>query len=323
MGTTNVIWEYTNQREWTRRWAHNELPPLIISVAITGGVVGKEANPNLPESPEEQARQTYDCYNAGASLVHIHRRSPENPAQTTSDPAHYRHVNALIRERCPDIIINNTTGGGEGVMKPEERLASLQANPEICSLNMGPLAFRGVLPKRKPPLTGRPDDVHLDTVMAVTYGETEMFAKAMLEKGIKPEMEVYHPGHWPLVHNLIDKGLVKPPYFIQFVMGFPSGIPPTPKNVIFMMETAPMPSVFSVLGVGAYQTAMVTMGIMLGLAVRTGMEDNLFYQRGELAKDNAQLVDRVIRIARELGREIATPQQARQMLGLSEKPSQY
>jgi 3-keto-5-aminohexanoate cleavage enzyme len=317
------VWQYARQEEWLSRVARGNLPPLIITVAPTGGVHGKEINPNHPESAEEVAEQTYECYKLGASIVHLHCRRPDNPALTSSNPEDYRKLNALIREKCPEIIINNTTGGGEGVTTPEERLKSLDAKPEMCSFNMGPLAFKLFLKKREPPLGGRPKDISLDAVAPINFGETEMFAKAMLERGIVPEMEVYHPGQWWFVYNLIEKKLVIPPYDIQLCMGLSSGAHPTPKQLLNMVETAPMPSILHVLGVGPFQTPMVTMGILLGLNVRTGMEDNVYYRRGELCKNNAQLVEKVVRIARELGREIATPKQARQMLGLSEKPSQY
>lgn len=318
------VWEYTNQLEWTKHWAKGTLPPLIISVAITGGMQGKEINPNHPETAEEQAEQTYECYKLGASMVHVHCRKPNNPAQMTDNPRDYIRVNGLIREKCPEIIINNTTGGGiEGAETEESRLIALQANPEICSLDMGPLAVRGMAKRREPPLTGRPKDIVFDGASSISFGETERFAKAMLDKGIKPELEVFHHGQYWLVHNLIEKGLVKPPYYIQFCMGASSGAYPTPKYLLHMLETAPMPSVFHVLGVGHYQTAMITMGILLGIHVRTGMEDNVLYKRRELCKSNAQLVEKVVRIARELERDIATPKQARQILGVSEKPSKY
>ena len=318
------VWEYTNQMEWIKHWAKGTLPPLIISVAITGGTIGKEINPNHPETAEEQAEQTYECYKLGASMVHVHCRKPDNPAEVTNNPRDYIRVNGLIREKCPDIIINNSTGGGvEGAETEEARLIPVLANPEICSLDMGPLAARATVKRREPPLTGRPKDIVFDGASSTSFGETERFAKAMLDKGIKPEIEVFHHGQLWLVNNLIEKGLVKPPYYIQFCMGVPSGAYATPKNLLNMIETAPMPSVFQVLGVSYYQTAMITMGILLGIHVRTGMEDNVLYKRGELCKSNAQLVEKVVRIAKELDREIATPKQARQMLGLSETPTKY
>jgi len=323
MEQVSEVWDPTDQQEWLKLAAKDNLPPLIISVAITGGVQGKETNPNHPETAEEQAQQTYDCYKAGASHVHLHVRRPNSLGQTTSIPDDYRRVNALIREKCPDIIINNTTGGGLSVETEEERLAPTEANPEICSLDMGPLAFRAVVKKRPPPLTGRPEDIEWDGASATSFAETEKYAKVMLEKGIKPELEVWHSGQLWLVRNLIEQGLVKPPYFIQFVMGFQSGAYATPKELLHLLECAPKPSVFSVIGVGTLQNLMVAMGIVLGINVRTGMEDNILYKKGELCKDNAQLVERVARMARDLNREIATPIQARQMLGLSEIPSRY
>jgi len=317
------VWDPTDQQEWLRLVANQSLPPLVISVAITGGVQGKEINPNHPETAEEQAAQTHECYKLGASLVHVHVRRPDNLSLTTSSPADYRRVNALIREKCPEIIINNTTGGGIGAESEEARLASTEANPEVCSLDMGPLAVRGKLKKRLPPLTGRPDDIEMDVASKTTYGETEKYARIMLEKGIKPELEVWHTGQYWLGHKLIEKGLVRPPYMIQFVMGFSSGAYATPKELLHLMDCAPKPSAFSVLGVGLLQIPVIAMGILLGINVRTGMEDNVLYKKGELCTGNPQLVEKVVRMAREFGREIATPRQARQILGLPEKPSQY
>lgn len=323
MNTNEAVWDPSDQYEWLKRVAKGTLPPLIITVAVTGGVQGKEINPNHPESWEEVAEQTSECYKLGASVVHLHCRRRDNPAMTSNNPEDYRQLNGLVREKCPEIIINNTTGGGEGTTTTEERIQSLNANPEMCSFNMGPLAFKGMLKKREAPLSGRPNNISLDACAAITFGETEMYAKVMLEKGIVPEMEVYHPGQWWFVYNLIEKGLVKPPYDIQFCMGLSSGSHPTPKQLLTLMESAPKNSIFHVLGVGHYQTTMITMGILLGIHVRTGMEDNVLIKRRELCKNNAELVERIVRISRELERDIATPRQARQMLGVSETPSKY
>jgi len=323
MEQTQGLFDPTSQEEWVKRVAAGNLPPMMITVAITGGVQGKEVNPNHPESAEEQVEQLKECYKLGATMVHLHVRRPDNPTLTASDAAEYRRVNGMIREACPEMIINNTTGGGIGAETEEARLASTDANPEVCSLDCGPIVSRFTLKKRKPPLFGRDEDYHLDTCAPVTYGETEKYARIMLEKGIKPEIEIWTTGHYTLVRNLIDQGLVKPPYLIGLVMGFGGGAYATPKEVMHLIECGPKPSVYSVLGVGLFQTQMVATGITLGINVRTGMEDNVLYKKGELCRDNAQLVERVVKIAREMGREIATPKQARQMLGLSEKPSTY
>lgn len=320
-----MSWNYLDTAEYLRRVAKQEMPPLIISACLTGGIHGKEVNPNLPETPEEQAKEAYECYKAGASVVHIHARDPNKGyAAASTDASQYRKANKLIRELCPDIIINNTTGGGLG-LTTEERVKSLDADPELASLNMGPLAWKAFFKKRSPPLSGRPDDVLMDAIWppTFTWNETEVFAKKMIEKNIKPEMEVYHQGQFQLVYNLIEKGLISEPYLIQFVMGAPSAVLPTPSNLLSMAANAPKGSILSVIGVGPHQLPLTTIGIAMGLNVRVGLEDNIFYKKGVLAEGNAQLVARAVRIAKELNREIATPSQTREMLGISKVPRQY
>jgi len=321
-----MAWNYNNIQEYLELIRRGDMPPLIISVALTGGVHGKEVNPNLPETPDEQAQQTYEAYKAGAAIVHIHARDPKKGyASPSINPEDYRIINKKIRELCPDIIINNTTGGGLGQLTTEERMRSLEADPEIASLNMGPLAWKALLKKREPPLSGRPEDVLMDSVWPPTFSwkETELFAQRMLEKNIKAEMEVYHQGQFQLVYNLINKNLVRPPYLIQFVMGAPSAVLPTPQNLISMLYHVPPNSIVSVIGVGPFQLPLTAIAIAMGLHVRVGLEDNIYYRRGELAKSNAQLVERVVRIAKELDRPIATPAQAREMLGLPKEPKRY
>ncbi|MEM2868032.1 MAG: 3-keto-5-aminohexanoate cleavage protein [Candidatus Bathyarchaeia archaeon] len=320
-----MAWNYNDPLEYVQRVRRGTLPPLIISVALTGGVHGKEVNPNLPETPDEQAQQAYEAYLAGASIVHVHARDPKTGYATPStSPDDYRIINRKIRELCPDIIINNTTGGGLG-LSTEERMRSLEADPEIASLNMGPLAWKALLKKREPPLTGRPEDVLVDSIWPPTFSwrETELFAQKMLEKNIKPEMEVYHQGQFQLVYNLIEKNLVRPPYLIQFVMGPPSSVLPTPQNLISMLYHAPPNSIISVAAIGPFQTLLATIAIAMGLHVRVGLEDNIYYRRGELAKSNAQLVERIVRISKELDRPIATPAQAREILGIPKEPKKY
>jgi 3-keto-5-aminohexanoate cleavage enzyme len=315
-----------DQDEWLRRSIKRELPPAIVTVAITGGIQGKEINPNHPETPKEQAEQTYECYKLGASMVHIHARCEDDPSESSTDPERYREINALIREKCPDIIINNTTSNkalntnDENAAPLEDQLKSLDANPEVCSLNMGPLMGRLKLRPRPP---YRPESVTMEVVTAVNLISIETIAKTTMERGIKPEIEIWHHGQIPVLRGIINQGLVKPPYWLQFVLGNNNGADPTPKNLIHEIDLAPKDSIVSVAGLMPFQTQMATMALLLGLNVRTGMEDNPYYDKGELCTGNAQLVERVIRLAKELGREIATPKQARQMMGISEKPSKY
>ena len=160
----------------------------------------------------------------------------------------------------------------------------------------------------------------LDGCSPVTYAEVTLFARAMQERGIKAEMEVYHPGMFWTVRHLIDKGLVAPPYLVQFVMGYEGGILPTPAHLLAMVNDLPAGAGFGVIGLGPYQLPMLTMSILLGGHVRVGMEDNVYYRQGQLLSSNAEAVARIVRIAAELNRQVATPAQARQMLGLPAEP---
>lgn len=327
MQYSDYVWDYKDVVEFEERIKNGTMPPLIVSVAITGGIIGKEANPNLPELPEEQAEEAYSCYMAGASAVHIHARDPQKGySATSSNPEHYFNINKMIRERCPDMIINNTTGGGFEMTR-KERMASLDANPELCSLNCGPIILKATLPARKHPLSGRDSAISLDDrIIIITFRETELFAKAMLEKNIKPELEIYNPQQLNIVHNLIRQKLVKKPYWYSVIFSTYLGglaVPGNIKNYMNMIDNLPRDAIFQTIGVGPNQVPMMTLSILTGGHVRVGMEDNLFYRRGELLKSNAQIVKKVVRLAGELGREIATPGQARQMLGISEIPSTY
>ncbi len=317
----DYIWDYRDPYAWMGK-VRSGLPPLIISCAITGGVQGKEMNENLPETAEEQAQQTYDAYKAGASIVHVHVRTPNCYWMTSANPEDYRKVNALIREKCPDIIINNTTGGGPELTL-EQRMASIYANPEMCSLNLGPFVLKMPMPERAEPLPHPRPAMLFDRCIPQGYGDMAMYAKTMKEHGIKPELELYHPGQYWVAQDLIMQGLIDAPYDFQFVMGFQTSSFPTPANLLSLINELPPNSLFTVIGVGHYQLAMNVMAILLGGHVRVGMEDNIYYSRGRKLRDNAEAVERIVRIAREMNREIATPKQARQMLGLSAQPSRY
>jgi 3-keto-5-aminohexanoate cleavage enzyme len=318
----NYVWDYRNPYEWMQRVRSSSLPPMIVCCAITGGQHGKEANPNLPETAEEQAQQAYDAYNAGASMIHIHARNPDSNYLTTAEGSVYRNVNALVRQKCPDVIINNSTGGGPG-LSLEQRMQSLEGDPEMASLNLGPFVLKLALRERRPPLPHPRPEMAIDACLPTGYGDVARFATRMREKGIKPELEVYHPGMYWVMQDLISQNLIQPPYLVQFVMGFQTSSYPTPKNVMSMIDELPANSLFEVIGTGPFQLPMTALGIIMGGHVRVGMEDNVMYARGRPLKSNAEAVERVVRIAREFNREIATPKQAREMLGLSATPSQY
>ncbi|MBW2543961.1 MAG: 3-keto-5-aminohexanoate cleavage protein [Deltaproteobacteria bacterium] len=321
MKKEDYMWDYRDPYAWMGK-VRSGLPPLIISCAITGGVQGKEYNENLPETPEEQAEQTHEIYKEGASIVHVHARNPEAWWLTSSNADDYLKINSLIRKKCPNIIINNTTGGGPE-MTIEQRMASIYANPEMCSLNLGPFMLKVPLKERKEPLSHPRPEFLFDKCIPASYADINMYAKTMKEKGIKPEMELYHPGMYWVFQDLMMGGMIDPPYDIQFVMGFQTGSFPTPANLLSLINELPPQSIFFVIGVGHFQLPLNVMSILLGGHVRVGMEDNVFYSRGRKIKNNAEPVARIVRIAKEMGREIATPQQAREMLGISQTPSQY
>lgn len=314
------VWDYSDPYEYVRRLQTSAMPPLIITCAITGGGAGKEINPNVPEFAEEQAKSTYEAYKAGAASVHIHARD-ETGAVTSTDPERFRVINKRVREMCPDIIIGNTTGLSP--WEPRDNAVKiLDAGPEMCSLNCGPMHAYYLSKKREAPLRGRDQDIQRDDIMMITYGDVERIAKAALEKGIKPELEIYNPSHFWNVQRLIHNNLLNKPYWMELIMA-PGFEFPTVQGLVHMVECVPQDSMWSVIGVGPHQLTLGVIAIIMGGHIRVGFEDNLYYKKGELAKSNAQLVERIVRIAKELGREIATPSKAREMIGLSQTPSKY
>ena len=272
---------------------------VIITVATTGGVQGKESNPNLPEQPVEIARDAYEGFNEGAAVVHIHAR--DKKGVPTGDPAVWQEIADLIRPRC-NIIIQFSTGGN---MSMDERIGCLEAKPEMASLNMGSL-MRTIGP-------------YAGTLFANPTSEIERFAQEMLKRNIKPEMEVYHHGMLREVDRLIGKGWVNKPYYINCVLGmaYQGAVAATPEALFSMKMLLPPDSIFNCCAIGPAQFPMTTLSMLIGGNARVGMEDNIYYSRGVLAKNNAQLVARIVRIAREIGLEIASPDEARQILGLS------
>jgi 3-keto-5-aminohexanoate cleavage enzyme len=279
---------------------------LIITVATTGGVAGTRAtNPNVPEQPDEIAAAVYDCWNAGAAIVHIHAR--DKNGIPTGNPAVYSEIHRKIREKGCDIILQDTTGTGAEVAI-QDRIRCLEADPrpEMASLDMGTMV------RNKGPHAG---------TFTIRYGKTlEEWAGKMKNAGVKPSMEVFTISNLREVANLIAKGLVDPPFYVEFVLGHPyhGGIDATPKHLMWFIDDLPacQETVWSVLATGKSQAPMTTMGIVLGGAIRVGFEDNLYYRRGELADSNAQLVARAVGIARALGKEPASPAEAREILGL-------
>jgi 3-keto-5-aminohexanoate cleavage enzyme len=266
---------------------------VILTVATTGGIHGKETNPNVPEQPEEIAEQARECENLGATIVHVHGRDEhgENSA------AHLQQVTDAIRDRCDDIIVQHTTGGQTPY---EDRVQGIRTDPlpDMASLDMGPFN------------RGR----HLTTTH--TRHNVERLAREMQEKGIKPELEVFNNGHLNELHDLVDTGVLDPPYYVNLIFGRGTFAIPSPENVLNAVRNLPENSIFNVLATGPHQLPLTTQSVLLGGHVRVGMEDNLYYRRGEPATGNPQLVERSAEVIRSLDRELATPDETREMLGI-------
>jgi 3-keto-5-aminohexanoate cleavage enzyme len=271
---------------------------VCISVATTGGHHGKEANPNLPTQPEEVAKDIQACEEAGASIVHLHAR--DDAGENTKDVARYQALQDAIEKHCDDIIVNFTTGGG-GLYSREERIAPIletEPRPEVATVDLGPINFG-------------------QTRTAVnTREQNEEFAERMQDAGVKPELELFNPGQIPEANHLIEKGLLETPYWATVIFGMQNGMPASPQNLITFVENLPDPVEWQCLAVGKHQLPLTTMAMAMGGHVRVGMEDNVYYRKGELAESNAQLVRRAARIADELNRPVATPEETREMLGL-------
>jgi 3-keto-5-aminohexanoate cleavage enzyme len=273
---------------------------IIITVAQTGALVTKKMNPHLPEQPDEIAASAHACYNEGAAIVHIHAR--DERGENAADIEVFRSIHAKIRSLC-NIIIQDSTGGGPNLTR-EERVSCLKAGPEMASLNMGSM-MRISGPYAGVPFSNLPEEI-------------ESYVKLMKEVGVKPEMEVYSHSMLREIYSLIKKGLIEKPYYINVVLGmkYQGACDATPKMLISILDLLPQDSIFNCTAVGSAQLPLTTLAMVLGGCVRVGLEDNILYRKGEMAT-NAQLVARTVRIARELGKEPATPDEARQILGLT------
>lgn len=268
---------------------------LIITACICGAEVTKEQNPNVPYTVEEIAREAKSAYDAGAALIHLHVR--EDDGKPTQRAERFAECIKAVKAVCPDAIVQVSTGGAVG-MTNDERLQPLTLNPEMATLDCGTCNFGG-------------DEIFVNTENMIID-----FASKMNERNCKPEIEVFDKGMIDMAIRLHKKGYIKAPMHFDFVMGVNGGISGEARDLVFMKESIPVGSTWTVAGVGRYEFSMAAMGIIMGGHVRVGFEDNVYIDKGVIAKSNGELVERVVRLAKELGREIATPQEARQILGL-------
>jgi 3-keto-5-aminohexanoate cleavage enzyme len=278
---------------------------VVITCAVTGGVHGKEANPALPEQPDEIVRAAVECQRAGAAIVHCHAR--DESGASTADVAVFEKILEGLR-RETDLLVNFTTGGAPG-QTVDERLAVLDLAPDVVTLNTGTMLYQ---------VPGEAEELFVnerETIVAI--------ARRAQGRGIKPELEVYNTAMLREVEHLAEQGLLEPPPLINAVLQTPmqGGELGTVANVMQFVDRLPSGAVFTVTSCGRTQLHLTTLAMLIGAHVRVGFEDNVYYARGQLAESNAQLVERSRRQIQELGLRVADPDEARQLLNL-DQPSQ-
>ncbi|MFZ2983117.1 MAG: 3-keto-5-aminohexanoate cleavage protein [Sphingobium sp.] len=294
---------------------------VIMTCAVTGSVHTPSMSPHLPITPDQITAEAIAAAEAGAAMIHFHVRDPEN-GKPTQDPKLFGQVLPRVKQQS-NAILNITTGGGLG-MSMDERLApAIWAKPEVATMSMGSINFNvaGVAEKitewkydwEQPYI-----EMTRDFIASNTFAQIERGMRELGDLGTRFEFECYDVAHLYNLAYFVDKGLVKPPFFVQGVFGILGGIGADPQNVQFMMATAERlfgdDYLFSVLAAGRHQIPLTTFGALLGSSVRVGLEDSLFLGRGQLATSNAEQVAKSRRILEELGLDLATPEEARAML---------
>jgi 3-keto-5-aminohexanoate cleavage enzyme len=270
--------------------------PVIVTAALTGGVHGKEAHPDLPETPAEIGHAAAAAEDAGAAVVHVHARRPNGERSFATE--RFQAIDDEIRERTDDVVIQHSTGGTGVPAEKRARPLRTDPAPEMASLDMGPL--------------NRYDHLTSENTRATV----DALHEEMAERGIKPELEVFNDGHRNEVYGLLDRREVADPVYATLIFGPGTLTRPTPQNFLTAVDDLPAGALFNTLGFGRHQLPFAAMGVLFGGHVRVGLEDNVYYRRGELAESNAQLVERVADLAATLGRPVASPAQAREILGL-------
>jgi 3-keto-5-aminohexanoate cleavage enzyme len=273
-----------------------KMEKLIITAAITGSRISRETAPYIPITPEEIVQSAIECWEAGAAMVHIHVRDPQT-GLGTQDVELFRQVVDALRNKT-DLILCLTTSGIPGRNLPaEERLAPLGLKPEVASFDAGSINLGGSVFLNSPEFL-------------------QQAAEKMRAAGVKPELEIFELGMLLTCLRMRDEGKLDEPLHFQLVLGTPWGAPATPRSLIYLHEYIPADATWSVIGIGKGHLPMSLMAMVMGGHIRVGMEDNIYYSRGVLAKTNAQFVERIVRLAREYGREVATPDEARGILKL-------
>jgi 3-keto-5-aminohexanoate cleavage enzyme len=272
------------------------LDKLIISAALTGSRTSRAQTPYVPITEEEIAQQAVECWRAGAAIVHIHVRDQQG--RVSCDAWRYQKVTDLVRAAGSDVIMNWSTGGGAGIVTDDDRTAPVRNAPEVASFDCGSTNFG-------------------DGVFINSPAFLDNLAREMNEHLVTPEIEIFDSGMVENARQLIADGLLQPPYWFQFVLGLRGGAPATARELTHLVDSLPPDSRWSVCAIGRNQLPMNVMAIAMGGHARTGLEDNIYYGYRQLAISNAQLVERIARLAEELGRPIARPDEAREIIGVA------
>lgn len=296
----------------------------IITCAVTGGIHVPTMSPHLPVTPDEIVTDAVEAAEAGASILHLHVRDPDT-GEPMQDLELFREVAERVHEQT-DAIVQPTTGGAPG-MAVEERIAVVpELQPEMASCNMGSINF-GLYPILDAFDEFEHDwepeflEATRDVIFPNTFEALETIIPMFQEHGTKPELECYDVGHLYNAKHFLDRGILEPPVHVQFVMGIHGGIGADHENLLHMMRTAEKlfgdQFSFSAIGAGRMQFPLGSMAVELGAHARVGLEDNLYISKGELATSNAQQVEKMVELTTDLtGRDIATPDEVREFLGL-------
>ena len=285
---------------------------VIVTCALTGAQQGKEANPNLPEQPDEIIAQGLEAWRAGAAVLHIHARDTQGKA--TADVAVFRRIVEGLRSEGCDAVLNLTTGGAVAGLAIEERIRVVpELKPDIASFSVGGGCLLGRYDRREQRWT-RDRFVPLFS----SHAELERVARVFLENGVRPELEVYHSGMLNNVWTLRDRGVLSEPLLVNLVMGIPGECTKaTVENLVFFVDGLPPDTQWLVTAIGARNHfRMLGAIVAMGGHVRVGLEDNVYVRHGELARSNGQVVDKAVGLLREMGVEPASPAEARAILRL-------
>ncbi len=280
------------------------MAPVVITAALTGVLATRDQCPAIPYTPAEIAEEAKRAADAGAAIVHIHARTPEGGPDWSVET--FAAILSEVRAKT-DVIVNFSTGA-VGI-PAEQRIAHIrELRPEIGALNMGSMNYAIYSAKKKA--------FYHDHVFANPFRDIQLFLEAMNSAGVRPELECFDTGHIANTAPLIDMGVLRPPYQFSLIMGVLGGIPGTTRHLVNQVDTLPENSHWQVIGIGLNQWTLVAAAVTMGGNVRVGLEDNFYVEEGKMAKSNGELVEKASRIARDLGRPIATVAETRRILGL-------